>query len=181
MISVKITRPFALFILTFASTACFAHLDLVAQEMHHHAPAVPSTSLTLAYQDISITLTPADFAALPHVTVAVFNGHTKANETYSGVPLATLLAKLGAPQGETVRGPLFMTGVVAEGTDGYKVLYSLAETDPTIHTGQIIVADTLDGKPIAVDGAFKIVSTEDKRPARWVRNLDKISVITVEP
>ena len=80
-----------------------------------------------------------------------------------------------------MRGPLFMLGVVAEGTDGYKVLYSLAEINPAIHTGQVLVADTLNGKPIAADGAFKMISTEEKRPARWVRNLDKISVITVTP
>jgi hypothetical protein len=173
-------RLAAHFILSFVFI-CSPTLSLTAQEMQHHAPSVPSTSLTLTYQDKSITLSPADFAALPHDTVSVFNGHSKANETYSGVSLATLLAKLGVPQGEAVRGPLFMTGVVAEGTDGYRVLYSLAETDSTIHTGQIIVADTLDGKPIAADGAFKLVSTEEKRPARWVRNLDKISVITVTP
>lgn len=165
----------------FASLACTPLCSLMAQEMHHHAPAVPSTSLTLTYKDKTITFSPAELASLPHVTVTVFNAHAKANETYSGVTLAVLLAKLGVPQGEAVRGALFMTGVIAEGTDGYRVLYSLAETDPSIHTGQIIVADTLDGKPIAIDGAFKIVSTEDKRPARWVRNLDKISVVTVTP
>jgi hypothetical protein len=153
----------------------------MAQEMHHKAPAIPSTSLTLAYQEKTLTLSPSDIAAMPHVTVSVFNAHTKANETYSGVPLSTLLAKLEVPQGEAVRGPLFLTGVIAQGTDGYKVLYSLAEVDPSIHTGQVLVADTLDGKPIAADGDFKLVSTEEKRPARWVRNLTRISVITAQP
>jgi hypothetical protein len=28
---------------------------------------------------------------------------------------------------------------------------------------------------------FKMVSTEEKRPARWVRNLTEISVIDVKP
>jgi hypothetical protein len=111
----------------------------------------------------------------------VFNGHSKKNETYSGVPLATLLSKLRVPQGEAVRKELFMTGVIAEGTHGYKALYSIAEVDPTIHTGQILVADTLDGKPIGADGVFRMNSTEEKRPTRWVRNLDKIYVIAVTP
>lgn len=154
---------------------------LSAQAMHHKGPAVRSTSLTLTYQGNSLTLSPAELAALPHTTITVFNAHTKATETYSGVPLATLLTKLGVPQGEKVRGPLFMTGVIAEGTDGYKVLYALAEVDPTIHTGQVLVADTQGGKPIAADGAIKLISTSEKRPARWVRNLDRISVITVQP
>ena len=74
-----------------------------------------------------------------------------------------------------------MTGVVAEGTDHYSVLYSLAEVDPSIHTGDVIVADSMDGHPLDKDGAFKLISTEEKRPARWVRNLTQIAVVTVQP
>lgn len=160
----------------------FAPLAILSgQETLHQAPATRSTSLTITYHAKTLTLSPSELAALPHTTVTVFNGHSKGNETYSGVPLITLLGKLGVPQGEAVRKELFMTGVVAQGTDGYKVLYSIAEVDPTVHTGQILIADSLDGKPIGADGAFKMISTEEKRPARWVRNLDKISVVTVTP
>ena len=62
--------------------------------------------------------------------------------------------------------------VVAEGSDRYQAVYSLAEIDPSFHTGTVLVADRVDGQPIGVrDGPFKLVNTEDKRPARWVRNL----------
>ncbi|HTV06584.1 MAG TPA: hypothetical protein VME86_14540 [Acidobacteriaceae bacterium] len=149
--------------------------------MHHHAPVVRSTSLTITYKDKSLTFSPAQLSALPQTTVTVYNAHTKVRETYSGVPLTALLAKLGVPQGEKVRGRLLMTGVIAEGTDGYQVLYALAEVDPTIHTGHVLVADSEDGKPIATDGAFKMIATEEKRPARWVRNLDRICVMTAKP
>jgi hypothetical protein len=155
---------------------------LVAQQMEHSAPANPSTRLTIkTYEGKTLTLTPSDLAALPHKTVAVFNAHTKAQEQYAGVPLADLLAKVGVPAGEDVRGKLFLVGIVASGTDGYGVLYSLAEVDPAIHTGDVIVADTLDGQKLSKDGAFKMVSSEERRPARWVRNLTTISVIKVEP
>jgi hypothetical protein len=150
--------------------------------MDHGKPAVPSTQLTIHGLDgKSITLAPADLAALRHKTVSVYNEHTKANETYSGVALAELLKKIDTPSGEAVRGKLFMTGVVAEGTDHYSVLYSLAEVDPSIHTGDVIVADSVDGHPLDKDGAFKLVSTEEKRPARWVRNLTQIAVVAVQP
>jgi hypothetical protein len=43
------------------------------------------------------------------------------------------------------------------------------------------VADSVDGQKLGKDGMFKIVSTEEKRPARWVRNLEEISVIEVKP
>src|ERR1700728_1613788 len=155
---------------------------VVAQQMEHSSPSIPSTHLTIkTYEGKTLTLTPEELAALPHKTVAVFNAHSKANETYSGVLLADLLGKAGVPLGESVRGKLFMVGVVAEGTDHYSVLYSLAEVDPAIHTGDVIVADTLDGQKLAKDGAFKMVSSEEKRPARWVRNLTSISVVKVAP
>jgi len=155
---------------------------VVAQRMKHSAPSIPSTHLTIkTYQGKTLTLTPEELAPLPHKTVAVFNAHSKANETYSGVLLADLLGKAGVPLGESVRGKLFMIGVVAEGTDRYSVLYSLAEVDPAIHTGDVIVADMLNGQKLGKDGAFKMVSSEERRPARWVRNLTAISVVMVEP
>jgi hypothetical protein len=154
---------------------------LCAQEMNHSQQASPSTRLTIRGLDgKSITMTPDELAAMPHKTVSVFNEHTKANEKYSGVPLVDLLAKVGVPLGEKVRGKLFMTAVIAAGTDKYSVLYSLAEIDPSMHTGDVLVADMLDGQKLGKDGMFKMVSTEEKRPARWVRNLDEISVLEVK-
>lgn len=153
-----------------------------AQEMGHHEPSAPSTELTVRGVDgKAVTLSPEDIAALPHKTVSVFNTHTKANETYSGVALTDLLARVGVPRGENVKGKLFMNAVVAEGTDKYAVLYALAEVDPSIHTGDVIVADSVDGHKLGSDGAFKMVSTEERRPARWVRNLSAISVVEVKP
>jgi hypothetical protein len=154
----------------------------LAQMMDHHQAGTPSTQLTLHGLDgKSISLTPEDLAALPHKTVSVFNSHTKADEKYSGVVLADLLAKVSVPQGENVRGKVFMTAVVAEGTDNYSVIYALAEVDPSIHMGDVIVADSVEGQTLGKDGAFKLVSTEERRPARWVRNLAEISVIEVKP
>jgi hypothetical protein len=160
---------------------CCGAAVAAAQQMEHSAPS-PSTHLTIkTYEGKTLTLSPEELAALPHKSVSVFNAHSKANETYSGVPLADLLSKVGVPLGESVRGKLFLTGVVASGMDGYGVLYSLAEVDPSIHTGDVIVADMLDGKKLDKDGAFKMVSSEERRPARWVRNLASISVVKVEP
>ena len=154
-----------------------------AQEMDHHSqPAIPSTQLKINGIDgKSITLTPEEFATLPHKTVSVFNAHSKVNEKYSGVPLTELLSKVGVPLGEQVRGTLFLTGIIAAGTDNYQVLYALAEVDPSIHNGDVIVADSVDDHKLGKDGAFKMVSTEERRPARWVRNLTSITVMEVRP
>ena len=67
--------------------------------------------------------------------------------------------------------------IVATGSDGYVAVIALAEVDPSFHSGEVIVADTMNGQPLdAKSGPFKLVVTEDKRPARWVRNLVSIEL-----
>jgi hypothetical protein len=151
-----------------------------SMDMQHTASA-PSTTLKVTGLDgKETTYSVADLKAMPHKTVAVYNEHAKTNESYSGVALSDLLAKAGAPTGEKLRGKGFLIYVVAEGTDHYRVIYSLDETDPVNHTGDVIIADSVNGAPITTDGAFKLVSSEDKRPARWVRNLSAITLKTAE-
>jgi hypothetical protein len=134
--------------------------------------------LRITFGKKSSEWTPAKLAALPHKSITVFNEHAKANQTYSGVDLSDLLKPLGVP--EKPRGKEFLLYLVAEGTDGYKVVYSLGEVTPDVHDATVIVADSQDGKPIAGDGPLKLVATGEKRPARWVRNLVAIRVQPAE-
>ncbi len=123
-----------------------------------------------------VALSPTDFHLLPHVTITVHNSHTNASETYSGVPLATLLAKVNAPLGKELHGEAMTSYVMATGSDGYSVVLSLAEVDPSFHEGQVIVADARDGQPLGKSGLFQLIVTDDKRPARWVHNLGTIAL-----
>jgi len=134
--------------------------------------------LTVQFGDKSAEWTPATLAALPHQTVTVYNEHTKANETYAGVPLIDLLTRLGVP--EKPRGKDLRIYLVAEGSDGYKVVYSLGEVTPDVHDGTVMVADAEAGKPLTDSGPLKLVATGEKRPARWVRNLVAVRVRTAE-
>jgi hypothetical protein len=166
-----------------------------------HAPKTPSTTLTLVLKpasqtplpaaggtillgDKTLTLTPADVAALPHENISVLNGHTKTSETYSGVPISAILARLGLPFEKKNEHTLLKTYLIAEGTDGYKVLVSTYETLGTIRDADAIVADAIvtpDGvKPLATDGVFKLVIPGDKRPQRWVQNLKSLTFKTIE-
>ena len=122
-------------------------------------------------------LTAADLKAMPHTTVTTHNSHTNADEVYSGVRLADLLSKIGAPLGSNLHGKALALYIVATGSDGYKAVLALGEADPSFHPGEVVVADALDGKSLdAHNGPFKLVVTEDKRPARSVRNLVSIEL-----
>ena len=140
-------------------------------------------SLTLlAYPyHIPMGISIADLKAMPHIAVTVHNPHTNADESYSGVRLADLLAKMNAPLGSELHGEAVANYVVATGSDGYKAVVAIGEIDPTFHSGEIIVADAMNGKPLdAHSGPFKLVVSEDKRPARAVQNLTTIELKGVE-
>lgn len=123
-----------------------------------------------------VALMPEEFRALPHVTVRVHNGHSDTDANYSGVLLTTLLAKVNAPMGRELRGESISCYVLATGTDGYSVVLSLAEIDPEFRAGQVIVADSRDGNPLGKSGPYQLIVPDDKRPARWVHNLNSIAV-----
>ncbi len=123
-----------------------------------------------------LTISPGSFHALPHTTITVHNSHTNVAETYSGVPLATLLEKVNAPLGKELHGEAMTSYVVATGSDGYSVVLSLAEIDPEFHAGQVLVADARDGQTLGKSGPFQLIVSDDKRPARWVHNLVSIAV-----
>jgi hypothetical protein len=120
-------------------------------------------------------------AQMPHKTVTVINGHTNTSETYSGVPLIMLLAQVGAATGKDVHGKPLSQYIVATGADGYHAVLALAEIEPDFHPGDVLVADQLAGKPLdAKEGPFRLIVSEDKRPARSVHNLVKIELKQAE-
>lgn len=124
--------------------------------------------------------TPQTLKEYPHTTVTIFDHHTNANETYSGVPLMDLLAHLGVPHGKDLHGKALAEYIVATGSDGYKSVVALGEIDPEFHPGVVLIADAMDGKPLGATGPFRLVVSEDKRPARSVRNLVSLEVKRAE-
>jgi hypothetical protein len=147
------------------------------RDMTTQVPA-PAEPLNITFGDKSATWTVATLASLPHVTVTVHNEHTKADETYSGVPLIALLTPLGVS--EHPRGKDLRLYVVAEGSDLYEVVYSSGEITPEVSSSTVIVADTENGRPLTDDGPLKMIATGEKRPARWVRSLVAVKVFAAE-
>jgi hypothetical protein len=147
--------------------------DMQPEKFH-----VPSTTLTVTFGTKTLTVKPRDLADYPHQNVTVVNGHTKASETYSGVPISAILTKLGMPFEKASEHTFLKTYVVAEGTDGYKVLISVYETLAAI-VADAIITDGGFG-PLTKDGAFKLVIPGDTRPQRWVQNLKSLTFKTID-
>jgi hypothetical protein len=142
-----------------------------------HKVIAPSTGLTLVVNGRSTAFTLAQLAALPHKTITVYNLHDQKNQSFSGVSLADLLAANGAPFDKTTQHNMLRSYILAEGADAYQVIYSTVEVyTPDYHSGDVIIADSMDGQPIAEDG-IRLVSSEDKHPMRWVRSLTKITLV----
>jgi hypothetical protein len=62
--------------------------------------------------------------------------------------------------------------------DGYRAVYSLAELDPAMHDGDVILADTaMLARWTTRKDRSGSSSGDDKRPARWVRQLKSIDLV----
>jgi hypothetical protein len=123
--------------------------------------------------------TPQTLREYPQTTVKVKDVRTNQEKTYGGVPLMDLLAHLGVPK--MAMGKALAKYLLATGSDGFDAVLSLAEVDPALHAGTVLVADAVDGKPLdAKAGPFQLVVSQDKRPVRSVRNLVRIEVRTAE-
>lgn len=173
---VTFQRPL-LALLTFALAA---HSGLLGQQAASPAQNVTAVAELRIGGDVGtpLNLSPEELKKMPRKTLRVVNPHEKKAGVYEGVSLEELLRRAGVPQGSNMRGAAMASYVVAEASDGYRVVFSLAELDSDFLDSEVIVADTLDGAPLgAKQGPFKIVAPHEKRPARWVRMLKSLTVV----
>jgi hypothetical protein len=93
------------------------------------------------------------------------------------VLLRDLLKSAGAPLGDKLKGQNTPAYVYLTAKDGYHALLALAEVEPLFQQNEILVADAVGGAPLSDEqGPFRLIVPEDKKPARWIRMLDKIEV-----
>jgi DMSO/TMAO reductase YedYZ molybdopterin-dependent catalytic subunit len=125
-----------------------------------------------------LALSKADLARMPRTSVSVKGENGDDETTYEGVLLYDILKQAGAPLGKQLMGKALASYVLAEARDGYQVVYTLTELDPSFTNNKIIVADTVNGKPLfAYQGPFRLVVPGEKKGARSLRMLEKISVV----
>jgi hypothetical protein len=121
----------------------------------------------------------ADIEALPRVKVTTSVSGVSA--TFEGVPLKALLEKAGVGFGETLRGKRMASCLLVEAADGYSVVFALPELDPAFTDKQIILAILKDGKPLdPKEGPYRIVIPDEKRMARWIRQVTALKIVNVQ-
>jgi hypothetical protein len=123
-----------------------------------------------------------DLAKLPQTKIEAKDPHSGVTAEYEGVLLHELLGAGGATFGKDLRGPLLASYVLATAKDGYRVVFSIGEVDPNTGGAQLLLAYKKNGKPMTdPEGEFRIVAPQDKRAARWIRQVSSISLHQLPP
>ncbi len=136
-----------------------------------------ATAITVA-GDVGtpLTLSMTDLKSMARTTVTL-DSHGVSSK-YEGVLLGDVLKRAGVPLGHDLTGKAIASYVLVSAADGYQALFALPELDPEFSDSQIVLADTVDGKPLAdTQGPFRVVAPHDKRAARSIRMVQKIDVV----
>lgn len=126
------------------------------------------------------TLNRRDLEALPHVKVTASERGSPA-VSFEGVTLQSVLEKAGVTFGESMKGKRLSSCLLVEASDGYRVVMALPELDPAFTDKQIVLAFLEDGKPLGEkQGPYRIVIPDEKRMARWVRQVTALKIVQVQ-
>jgi hypothetical protein len=126
-----------------------------------------------------VVLSRADLESLPHSKMTI--GNSGQTALYEGVALRSVLEKAGVSFGDSLRGKRLASCVLVQATDDYKVVFALPELDPAFNDKQVVLAFLKDGKPLdAKEGPYRIVIPDEKRMARWIRQVTILKIVDVQ-
>lgn len=144
------------------------------------APSGVSTLELIGPAGQQRVLTVADLAARPSSEVEVSSHNVRGR--YRGTPLGALIALVGAPHGDSLRGRALAQSIVVEGSDAYRVVFAPAELDTGFTDKSILVTYAKNGAPLdSAEGPFRLIVPGERRPARWVRGVVRIRVVPLAP
>lgn len=169
-VKVRLMRPFLLGLIFFCAQAS--------------AQAILKIDSAPAWAQIVVKIdnAPAVFIGREDLTqlgrhTAILNDHGN-QIRFEGVLLADVLQHYGVDLSKPLRGARLASYVAAIGSDGYEAVYALAELDPTLVDGQILIADRRDGAALKPDeGPLRLIAPHDKRGARSVKMLHEIDIV----
>ena len=122
------------------------------------------------------TLNMADMQAFKQTTV-IRKDRDGNDHTYKGATLAEILQKAGATMGSDLKGENLTKLISVEASDGYQVVFALAELDKGFTDRTIILATVMDDKPLPTgDGPFRVIVQDEKKPARCIKQVTAIKV-----
>lgn len=116
------------------------------------------------------------FRSLPRTSIKVRD--KDGNEVaYEGVRAKDALIDAGMQYGRNLRGERLSDYLLVEGRDGYRVAVALTETDEEFSDRVVLIAEKADGKPLsAEDGPLRLIVSDERKHARWVRGVTRVSV-----
>jgi hypothetical protein len=124
-----------------------------------------------------VLLTRGDIEALPHTQVTAGPEQT----AFEGVALKGVLEKAGIVFGESLKGKRLASCLVVQAVDGYRVVIALPELYPAFTGKQVLLVFLRNGKPLdEKEGPYRIVIPDEKRMARWVKQLATLKIVEVE-
>jgi hypothetical protein len=127
-----------------------------------------------------VVLSRADLEALPHTKVTAAE-HSSGPVNFEGVTLRSVLEKAGVAFGESMKGKRLTNCLLVEAADGYRAVIALPELDPAFTDKQTLLAFLRNGKPLGEkEGPYRIVIPDEKRMARWVRQVTMLKIVDVQ-
>jgi hypothetical protein len=125
-----------------------------------------------------VVLSRSDIEGLARVQVNVQLG--SGPTSYEGVTLTSILEKAGIVFGESLKGKRLASCLVVQAADGYRVVIALPELDPAFTDKRILLAFLRNGKPLEEkEGPYRVVIPDEKRMARWVRQVTALKIVDV--
>jgi DMSO/TMAO reductase YedYZ molybdopterin-dependent catalytic subunit len=159
-------------LITMFSTAALA----AAQTAQSQVPSAKASLRISGEVERQLTLGAEDLAKLPRRSVRAKDHGGKESE-FEGLALVAVLTLAGVKFGEDLRGKNLELYLVVEAADGYRAVFALPELDPAYTDKVILLADKRDGKSMdAREGPLRIVVPDEKRHARWVRQVTGLVV-----
>jgi hypothetical protein len=142
-------------------------------------PSLRAQDITVRRADGSERrVTAAEIGTLPQVAVnAMDHGVTT---RFEGVDLRALLQLADVGPTDSLRGSALRRVLVLIGADGYAATITLADLDPSIGGRRVLVVSRANGQVLAAgQGPWRTVVVDDRRAARWVRQLARIELVEV--
>jgi hypothetical protein len=122
-------------------------------------------------------LSRADIEALPHSKITT--GAPDSLVTFDVVTLKSVLERAGITF-DKLSGKRLASCLLVEAADGYRVVIALPELDPGFTDKQIYLAFLKNGKPLdEKEGPYRVVIPDEKRMARWVRQVTTLKIVDV--